>query len=81
MSSSKKPAFSDACDVHPMARTSAVWNTTDSSSRGSPSSRPNAVATAHVRSPFSKDTPEARSVVSDSAASTSTTRIPPAGGV
>jgi hypothetical protein len=48
-----------------------------SSSGPSPSSRPNAVATAQVRSPFSNGTPEARSVVSDSAASTSATRIPP----
>lgn len=36
---------------------------------------PNAVATTHVRSPFSNGTPEARSVVSDSAANTSATRI------
>src|ERR1700730_8272626 len=35
----------------------------------------NAPATADVRSPFSNGTPEARSVVSDSAAKTSTTRI------
>jgi hypothetical protein len=35
----------------------------------------NAVATAQVARPFSKGTPEARSVVSDSAASTSATRI------
>lgn len=76
MSSSKSSAFSGACDVHPIARTSAVWNTTESSSAGRPSTRPNAAATAQVRNPFSKATPEARSVVSDSAASTSTTRIP-----
>jgi hypothetical protein len=76
MSSSKSSAFSDACEVHPIARTSAAWNTTMRSSGGRPSSRPNAVATAQVRSPFSNATPEARSVVSDTAASTSATLIP-----
>jgi hypothetical protein len=69
-------AFSEACEVHPIARTSAAWNTTERSSGGRPSSRPKAVATAQVRSPFSNATPEARSVVSDTAASTSATLIP-----
>jgi len=76
MSSSKSSAFSGACEVHPIARTSAAWNTTESSSGGRPRSRPNAVATAQVRRPFSNVTPEARSVVSDTAASTSATLIP-----
>jgi len=77
MSSPNASAFSVACAVQPIARTRPVWYTTGRSSGPRPSSRPNAVATAQVRRPFSNGTPEARSVVSDSAASTSATRIPP----
>ena len=58
-----------------MARNSAAWKTARRSAASSPSVSVNAVATAQVASPFSNGTPEARSVVSDSAANTSATRI------
>lgn len=52
-----------------------MWNTACRSAVANPRTSANAVETAHVARPFSNGTPEARSVVSDSAASTSATRI------
>ncbi|MFZ0160233.1 MAG: hypothetical protein WAL50_14500 [Kineosporiaceae bacterium] len=61
--------------MHPTERSSDASNTTRVSVSSSPSAAANAVATAHVRSPFSNGIPEARSVVSDRAESTSATRM------
>ena len=73
-SSPKNSAFSDAYAVQPIDRSSAAWNTMSRSGSANPRDRAKLVATAQVCSPFSNGRPEARSVVSDTAARTSTTR-------
>lgn len=75
-SSPKTSASSGANDVQPTERSNATSKTTRRVMESTPSTESaNAVATAHTRSPFSKDIPAATSVVSDRAASTSATRI------
>jgi hypothetical protein len=75
VSSPNSAAFSGAHDVHPIDRSNDAWNSASRSGSSSPSALPNAVASTQVRRPFSKATPDARSVVNDSAANTSATRI------
>jgi hypothetical protein len=75
MSFPNRTAFSGALLVQPTARRSDAWNSAVRSAWSNPTVAPRPQATTQVRRPFSKGSPEARSVVRDNAARTSATRV------